>query len=334
MRVRGYAAHGPDQVLEPFEFDRRSPGAKDVEIRIEYCGICHSDIHFARNEWGMSTYPCVPGHEIVGRVTTVGSRVIDYEAGDLVGVGCLVNSCRICGSCKEGLENFCERGFTLTYGSVGGDGVPTYGGYSTHIVVDEDFVVRVPDGLDAAATAPLLCAGITTYSPLRHVGLSKGDRIAVLGLGGLGHMAVKLAHSMEAEVAVFSRSPSKEAGAKSLGADHFILTAAPDAFNSYQGHFDFILNTVGAEHDLMGPLNTLRRDGTMIMVGAPPNALPLPTTPLRMGRRTIMGSLIGGLQETQEMLDYCADHGIVSEIERIGPTQIKRGLPNALWPRT
>ena len=330
MKVRAHAAHGPDQPLEPFAFERRSPGERDVEIAIEHCGICHSDIHFARDEWGLTTYPCVPGHEIIGRVTTVGGAVTKHVVGDLVGVGCLVDSCRTCRSCEEGLENFCETGFTLTYGTVFEDGTSTYGGYASHIVVDEDFVLKVPASLDPAGAAPLLCAGITTYSPLRHVGLSSGDRIAIVGLGGLGHMAVKLAHAMGAEVTVFSRSASKAEDARRLGADHFVLSSQEGALDPYQGHFAFVLNTVSAPHDLTGPLNSLRRDGTMIMVGASPDPLPLPTFPLLFGRRTVLGSLIGGLPETQEMLDFCGDHGIVSDIETIDPTRINEAYERTL----
>jgi len=330
MRVKGYATHAATRPLEPFELERRAVGTRDVEIAIEHCGICHSDIHFARNEWGMTTYPCVPGHEIVGRVTKVGSAVKNHRAGDLVGVGCLVNSCRECDSCKEGLENYCERGMILTYGSVDRDGTPTFGGYSTHVVVDEGFVLKVPSNLDLAGAAPLLCAGITTYSPLRYVGVSAGDRIAVLGLGGLGHMAVKLAHAMGAEVSVLSRSKSKAADAKKLGADNFIVTSDADALKRYQGYFHFILDTVSAEHDLVGPLSSLRREGTMILVGASPTPLPLPVFPLLFGRRTVMGSLIGGLPETQEMLDFCGSHGIVSEIERIAPSSINQAYERTL----
>lgn len=330
MNVRGYAAHASDSPLEPFQFERRVPGEKDVQIEIEHCGICHSDIHFVRDDWGMATYPCVPGHEIVGRVTAVGSGVTKYRDRDLVGVGCMVDSCRTCGSCMEGLENFCENGLLWTYGGILGGEDNTYGGYSSHIVVDQDFVVRVPESLDCPAAAPLLCAGITTYSPLRRVGLSRGDRIAVMGFGGLGHMAVQFADSMGAEVAVFSRSPAKEQDARKLGADIFVDTTEDEALAPFAGHFDFIVNTVSAEHDLMGPLNTLRRDGTMIMLGAGPDPLTLSSFPLLFGRRSIMGSLIGGIAETQEMLDYCGEHDISCQVEEIPPSGINEAYERAL----
>lgn len=331
MKVRGYAATSADAPLAPWEFDRRDPGAKDIRIQIEHCGICHSDIHFSRNEWEFTNYPCVPGHEIIGRVVEVGSDVSQHREGDLVGVGCFVDSCRTCGSCREDLENYCENGMTMTYGSVESDGVtPTYGGYATQIVVDEHFVLRIPDGLDPAAAAPLLCAGITTYSPLRHAGVSKGSKLAVMGLGGLGHMGVKLGASFGAEVTVLSHSPSKEVDAARLGAHDFVLTSGPDALESLAGRFDVILDTVSANHDINGPLNCLRRDGTLIMVGASPDPFQLAAFPLIFGRRSIRGSLVGGLKETQEMLDHCAAHGIGSDIERIEPNQINEAYERAL----
>jgi uncharacterized zinc-type alcohol dehydrogenase-like protein len=331
MKVRGYAATSADAPLAPWEFDRRDPGAKDIRIQIEHCGICHSDIHFSRNEWEFTNYPCVPGHEIIGRVVEVGSDVSQHREGDLVGVGCFVDSCRTCGSCREDLENYCENGMTMTYGSVEPDGVtPTYGGYATQIVVDEHFVLRIPDGLDPAAAAPLLCAGITTYSPLRHAGVSKGSKLAVMGLGGLGHMGVKLGASFGAEVTVLSHSPSKEADAARLGAHDFVLNSGPDALESLAGRFDVILDTVSANHDINGPLNCLRRDGTLIMVGASPDPFQLAAFPLIFGRRSIRGSLVGGLKETQEMLDHCAAHGIGSDIEQIEPNQINEAYERAL----
>lgn len=331
MKVRGYAATSADALLTPWEFDRRDPGAKDIRIQIEHCGICHSDIHFSRNEWQFTNYPCVPGHEIIGRVVEVGSDVSQHREGDLVGVGCFVDSCRSCGSCREDLENYCENGMTMTYGSFEPDGVtPTYGGYATQIVVDEHFVLRIPDGLDPAEAAPLLCAGITTYSPLRHAGVSKGSKLAVMGLGGLGHMGVKLGASFGAEVTVLSHSPSKEADAARLGAHDFVLNSGPEALESLAGRFDVILDTVSANHDINGPLNCLRRDGTLIMVGASPDPFQLAAFPLIFGRRSIRGSLVGGLKETQEMLDHCAAHGIGSDIERIEPSQINEAYERAL----
>jgi uncharacterized zinc-type alcohol dehydrogenase-like protein len=273
----------------------------------------------------------VPGHEIIGRVVEMGSDVSQHREGDLVGVGCFVDSCRSCGSCREDLENYCENGMTMTYGSFEPDGVtPTYGGYATQIVVDEHFVLRIPDGLDPAEAAPLLCAGITTYSPLRHAGVSKGSKLAVMGLGGLGHMGVKLGASFGAEVTVLSHSPSKEADAARLGAHDFVLNSGPDALESLAGRFDVILDTVSANHDINGPLNCLRRDGTLIMVGASPDPFQLAAFPLIFGRRSIRGSLVGGLKETQEMLDHCAAHGIGSDIERIEPSQINAAYERAL----
>ena len=331
MKVRGYAAQTADSPLAAWEFERRAPGPRDVRISIEHCGICHSDIHFARNEWQFTTYPCVPGHEIVGRVVEVGSGVTRYTEGDTVGVGCFVDSCRRCNSCKEGLENYCETGVRMTYGSFEADGTtPTYGGYATQIVVDQDFVLRIPVSLDPAGAAPLLCAGITTYSPLRHVGVTKGSRVAVMGLGGLGHMGVKLATSFGAEVTVFSQSSSKKADALRLGAHDFVLTTGADALAPLAGRFDVILDTVAAVHDVNGPLGCLKRDGTLILVGAPAEPIPVVTFPLIFGRRRILGSLVGGLPETQEMLDHCGKHGITSDIERITPDLINEAYDRAV----
>ncbi len=329
MKVRGYAAQTAASPLAPWEFERRPPGARDVRISIEHCGICHSDIHFARNEWQFTTYPCVPGHEIIGRVVEAGSGVSRYREGDMVGVGCFVDSCRTCASCKEGLENYCETGVRMTYGSFEADGTtPTYGGYATQIVVHEDFVLKIPESLDPAGAAPLLCAGITTYSPLRHLGVTKGTRIAVMGLGGLGHMAVKLAASFGAEVTVLSQSSSKKADALRLGAHDFVQTTGADALAPLAGRFDVILDTVAAVHDM--PLGCLKRDGTLVLVGAPGEPIPVAALPLIFGRRRILGTLVGGLPETQEMLDHCGKHGITSDIERITPDQINEAHDRAV----
>ncbi len=330
MKTKGYANHAADQPLEPFQFERRTPGPNDIAIDIEFCGICHSDIHTARSEWGPALYPCVPGHEIVGRVKEVGKEVKSYRTDDLVGVGCLVDSCQKCGSCKEGLEQYCENGWTGTYNSPTKEGDYTKGGYSNLIVVNEKFVLSIPKNLDLAASAPLLCAGITTYSPLKHVGLSKGDKIGVMGLGGLGHMGVKLAASFGAEVTVLSRSPHKKEDAKRLGAHHFILTTSNDEIAPLANHFDYILDTVSTKHDVSQALGWLRRQGTLIMVGASDKPLDLNVFPLILNRRKIMGSLIGGLPETQEMLNHCGKHNIVSDIELIQPDQINDAYERTL----
>ncbi len=331
MKTKAYANHAADRPFEPYEFERRSVGPRDIGIEIQYCGICHSDIHTARSEWGPAFYPCIPGHEIVGKVVSVGKEVERHAVGDTVGVGCLVDSCRTCGSCKEGLEQYCENGWTGTYNSALNDsGDYTKGGYSTYIVTDERFVLSIPKNLNLPATAPLLCAGITTYSPLRHVGLSKGDRIGVMGLGGLGHMAVKIAHSFGAEVTVLSHSPHKKEDAHRLGANHFVLTSDETQTKPIENHFDFILDTVSAKHDLTSALGWLKRQGTLIMVGASDQPLDLAVFPLIFNRRKIMGSLIGGLPETQEMLDHCGKHNITSDIELIEPNAINQAYERVL----
>jgi uncharacterized zinc-type alcohol dehydrogenase-like protein len=331
MQTKGYATQSATSPLGPFEFARRSPGDRDVQIAIEFCGVCHSDIHFARNEWGMTTYPFVPGHEIIGRVVKTGKDVRKFKTGQRVGVGCFVNSCRTCGSCKSDNENYCETGFTMTYGSLDLDGkTPTYGGYSNQIVVDKHFVLDVPEKLDPAGAAPLLCAGITTYSPLRHIGVTKGSRIAVMGLGGLGHMAVKLAASFGAEVTVLSRSADKQADAKKLGAHEFILTNTDGALNKLANRYDAIVDTISAKHDINGPLNCLKRDGTLVLLGAPPETLDLSAFALIFGRRKVMGSLVGGIRETQEMLDHCGAHGITSDIEMTTPDRINEAFERTL----
>jgi alcohol dehydrogenase (NADP+) len=323
MQTRGYATTSATAPLAPFTFERRTPGDRDVHITIDFCGICHSDIHAAKNEWGMTTYPFVPGHEIIGRVVNVGKDVKRFKAGQRVGVGCFVNSCGKCASCKSGHENYCELGPIMTYGSVEPDGVtPTYGGYSRDIVVDKHFVLAIPEGLDPAGAAPLLCAGITTYSPLRAVGLTKGSRVAVMGLGGLGHMAVKLAASFGAEVTVMSRSADKEADARRLGATEFVITKDPSALEPLMGRYDAILDTISAKHDLTAPLTCLKPHGSLVMLGAAPEPLEFSAFPLIFGNRRIVGSLVGGIPETQEMLDHCGKHGITSDIEMIDPEQI------------
>lgn len=316
--TNAYAAQNAASPLAPFSIERRAPGAHDVQIEILYCGVCHSDIHQARDEWGGSIFPMVPGHEIVGRVTAVGEQVTKFKAGDLAGVGCFVDSCRVCPNCNAGLEQYCDEGMTGTYnGRERKTGAPTYGGYSTQIVVDENYTLKISEKLPLEGVAPLLCAGITTYSPLKHVGVGKGHKVGVMGLGGLGHMAVKFAASFGAEVTMLSTSPSKEADAKKLGAHHFALTTDKDTVKKLQNHFDFILNTVSAPHEYGPFLEMLTTNGTMIVVGVPPTPSHVPAFQLIMKRRSIIGSLIGGIKETQEMLDYCAEHNIVSEVEVI-----------------
>lgn len=331
LPTNAYAAQSATTPLAPFKFERRTPNAHDVLIEILYCGVCHSDIHQARNEWGGSTFPMVPGHEIVGRVASVGNKVTKFKAGDLAGVGCFVDSCRECENCKQGVEQYCDGGMTGTYnGKERGTGAPTYGGYSTQIVVDENYVLRVSDKLPLAGVAPLLCAGITTYSPLKYVGVGKGHKVGVLGLGGLGHMAVKFAVAFGAEVTMLSSSPSKKADAEKLGAHHFALTSDASTMKSLANSFDFILNTVSAQHDYSMYLNLLRTNGTMIVVGVPPVPATIPAIQLIMKRKSIIGSLIGGIKETQEMLDYCAEHNIVSEVEVINANQINEAYERML----
>lgn len=318
MSIPAYAAADARSALAPWKIERRPPGAHEVQIEIRYCGVCHSDIHQARGEWGGGIFPMVPGHEIVGEIGAIGSAVTKFKVGDRVGVGCFVDSCRECAACKDGEEQFCSEGMTATYNSLErGTRQPTYGGYSTRIVVNQDYVLRVPASIPLDRAAPLLCAGITTYSPLRTFGLKTGDRIAVVGLGGLGHMGVKIARAMGAHVTVLSTSPAKREDALKLGADDFAATADPQTFKKLAGRFDFILDTVSAPHDYNAYLGLLRVDGTMILVGLPDQPVPLSAGPLIMRRRRLVGSLIGGIRETQEMLDFCAEHGIASDIELI-----------------
>jgi alcohol dehydrogenase (NADP+) len=321
--TKAYAAHTATTPLEPWNLERRSPKPHDVAIEILYCGVCHSDLHLVRNEWGMTVYPIVPGHEIVGRVTSVGDQVTKFKAGDLAGIGCLVDSCRECDNCQRGLEQYCQQGFVLTYNGQERDGSGiTYGGYSKAIVAHEDFVLRVSDQLPLSGVAPLLCAGITTWSPLRHWQVGPGKRVGILGLGGLGHMGVKFAASLGAEVSMLSHSPAKAADAQRLGAHQFVLTRDEAQMKAVASSFDFILDTVSAEHDYSTYLNLLRSDGVMVCVGVPPVPAQIPAMNLIFGRKSLAGSLIGGLPETQEMLDYCAAHQIVSDIELIKMEEI------------
>jgi len=315
--TKGYAVQDAKTPLAPWDFERREVGPHDVQIEIQFCGVCHSDLHQIRNEWGFSIYPMVPGHEIVGRISKVGDHVKKFKEGDLAGVGCLVDSCRECDNCHEGLEQYCEKGNIQTYNSRGKDGAMNFGGYSNNIVVHEDFALHISDKLDLAAVAPLLCAGITTYSPLKYWKIGAGHKVAVLGLGGLGHMAVKFAVAFGAEVTVLSTSPSKEADAKRLGAHKFVVTSQPESVKEVKSYFDFIIDTVSAPHDYNMYLSLLKTNGTQICVGVPPEPLQIAGFSLLANRRSIAGSGIGGLPETQEMLDYCAEHNIVSDIELI-----------------
>jgi alcohol dehydrogenase (NADP+) len=328
--ARAWATASPTAPLAPWSFERRDVGESDVRIDIKFCGICHSDYHFARGDWGSVPYPAVPGHEIVGVVSAVGSGVTDLHVGDVVGVGCIVDSCRTCPSCREGFENYCDTGMTGTYMAVEKEtGRPTYGGYSDTIVVNRHFVLRMPVGVDLAATAPLLCAGITTYSPLRHWKCGPGMRVGVVGLGGLGHMAVKFAKAMGATVTVFTTTAAKAADAARLGASRTIVSKNTSEMNAAAGSLDLIVNTVSVPHALDPFLNTLYRDGTMVLVGAPATPHPTFRPGMLFGRRkTIGGSMIGGIPETQEMLDYCAEHKIVSDIELIRMPEI-----NTAWDR-
>jgi len=325
LKTAAYAAADAKAALAPLTIDRREPGPCDVLIDVLYCGVCHSDIHQARDEWGGSIYPMVPGHEIVGRVSGVGASVRRWKTGDAVGVGCFVDSCRQCEACRAGDEQYCAKGPSFTYNSREQDGrTPTFGGYSTRITVDEQYVVRVPDGLPLDAAAPLLCAGITLYSPLRHFGVKAGDRVAVAGLGGLGRMGVKLAKALGAHVTVLSHSPGKKEDARRLGADDFVAGDLRAA-----GPFDVVLDTISAAHDYDAYLGTLRRDGTMVLLGVPP-AAPIEPSSLIGKRRRLAGSMIGGIRETQEMLDFCARHHIAADIETIPIQRINEAYERAL----
>lgn len=318
IQAKGYAAAIAKAPLAPFQFDRRDAKDEDVVIDIQYCGICHSDIHQAKDEWGGSIFPMVPGHEITGIVSKVGPKVTKFKVGDKVGVGCFVDSCRECEHCKAGLEQFCQTGMSATYNGREQDKkTPTYGGYSNKIVVDQNYVLRIPDNLPLDAAAPLLCAGITLYSPLAHWKAGPGKKVAIIGLGGLGHMGVKIAHALGAEVTVLSQSNKKEADAKRLGADHFYATSDKKTFSVLSGSFDLIINTVSMPLDWNAYLSLLRVDGSMVVVGVPEEQVPVGAFSLIMGRRSLAGSLIGGIQETQEMLDFCGKHNITSDIELI-----------------
>ena len=319
MSTKAYAAQTAQSPLAPYLIQRRDPTGDDVAIDILYCGVCHSDLHQTRDEWHNSIYPVVPGHEIVGRVVNVGKNVTKFKAGDFAAVGCMVDSCRVCVNCKRGLEQFCVKFPILTYnGPDKYTGGVTYGGYSENIVVDQAFVLKVSEKLDLAATAPLLCAGITTWSPLRHWKVSAGQKVGIVGLGGLGHMGVKFAHALGAHVVVFTTSPGKTADALRLGADEVVVSKNADEMQKHASSFDFILDAVSADHDINAYLNLLQLDGTLTLVGAPEKPLPVGAFGLLMGRRQFAGSIIGGIAETQEMLDFCAEHGIVSDIEMIG----------------
>ena len=330
-KIKAFAAQDAESTLGPWNLERRAPGPKDIQIEILYCGVCHSDLHQIRNEWGNSIFPMVPGHEIVGRISKIGSEVKKFKVGELAGVGCLVDSCRKCENCKEGLEQYCLNGSSPTYNGLEQDKkTPTYGGYSKMIVADQDFVLQISDKLPLQNVAPLLCAGITTYSPLRHWNVAKGHKLAVLGLGGLGHMAVKFGVSFGAEVTMLSSSPSKKEDARKLGAHKFVLTSDPEQLKAVQGSFDFIIDTVSAPHDYNEYLGLLRTNGVLICVGAPPAPAQIYAFNLIGGRKSIAGSLIGGLPETQEMLNYCADHQIVSDVEMINIQDIHRAYDRML----
>lgn len=329
--TKGYAAQNAQSPLAPFTFERRTPGPHDVKMEILFCGVCHSDLHQIRDEWGGSIFPMVPGHEIIGRVIKTGDHVKKFKAGDLAGVGCLVDSCRDCENCKQGLEQYCRNGAVGTYNSMEKDRkTPTYGGYSNQIVVHEDFVLRIPSNLPIEGVAPLLCAGITTYSPLRNWKIGKGHKVGVLGLGGLGHMAVKFASAFGAEVTMLSSSSSKEADAKRLGAQKFALTTDEGKIKSLKNYFDFIIDTVSAPHDYNLYLNMLSTNGVHICVGAPPTPSQIHAFTLIGNRRSLAGSLIGGLPETQEMLDFCASYNIVSDVEVIAMKDISKAYERML----
>jgi uncharacterized zinc-type alcohol dehydrogenase-like protein len=335
MNVLGYAAQSAKDALSPYRFVRRNPRPNDVVIEILYCGVCHSDLHTARNDWASwfpTTYPVVPGHEIIGRVASVGPGVTSFKPGDHVGVGCMVDSCQHCAACEQGLEQYCEEIATFTYNHVDRhDHLPTYGGYSERIVVSEKFVLKVPDGLDLKGAAPLLCAGITTWSPLRHWNVGKGSKVAVIGLGGLGHMAIKLAKGLGAEVTLFSRSPAKQQDARRLGADHMVISTDETQMAAVKGRIELIIDTVPYVHDLNPYLPSLSLNGTLVLVGFLGGLEPmLSTVPLVMGRKSVAGSVIGGIAETQDLLDFCGRHGITSDVEVIKIQEINAAYERML----
>ncbi|MBB2923375.1 NAD(P)-dependent alcohol dehydrogenase [Cellulomonas cellasea] len=330
MRVHAYAAPAASEPLEPTTIERRAVGPNDVLIEVAYAGICHSDIHTVRGDWGPQQYPLVPGHEIVGTVAEVGADVTRHRVGDRVGVGCMVNSCGECVNCRKGEEQYCVEGMVGTYGATDRDGTVTQGGYSTHVVVDADYVLSVPEGIDLAAAAPLLCAGITTYSPLRHWGAGPGKKVAVVGLGGLGHMAVKLAHAMGAEVTVLSQSLKKQEDGLRLGADRYYATSDAATFEDLAGEFDLIVNTVSARIDVNAYLGLLAVDGTLVNVGAPAEPMSVNVFSLLANRRSYAGSMIGGIRQTQEMLDFCAEHGLGADIELIAADRINEAYERVL----
>ncbi|AOR75887.1 NAD(P)-dependent alcohol dehydrogenase [Novosphingobium resinovorum] len=326
MQVNAYGAHAGDKPLEAMTIERREPGPRDVAIDISYCGVCHSDLHTVRSEWGGTLFPCVPGHEIVGTVSAVGGEVSRFKVGDTVGVGCMVDSCGHCGSCHDDLEQYCENGFVGTYNGKTADAPGhTMGGYSRGIVVDEGFVLSISHPAEQlAAVAPLLCAGITTYSPLRHWNAGPGKKVGVVGIGGLGHMAIKIAHAMGAEVVAFTSTPAKRKDAIDLGADSAVVSREAEEMAAHTGTFDLIIDSVAASHDLDTYIGLLKRDGALVMLGVPEHPHPSPNVGgMIFGRKTIAGSLIGGIAETQEMLDFCAEHGIVSDVEMIDIQQIE-----------
>lgn len=329
--IKAYGTKAAAAPLNQLNIHRRKATPHDVEIDILYCGVCHSDLHTARNEWHFTIYPCVPGHEIVGKVKSVGNHVTRFKVGDTVGVGCMVDSCRECQYCKEGLEQFCEPGATLTYNSPDKYlGKPTYGGYSESVVVDENYVLHIPENLDLAATAPLLCAGITTYSPLRHWNVGPGQKVGIVGIGGLGHMGIKLARAMGAHVVAFTTSESKFVEAKRLGADEVVLSKDEQQMAAHRGKLHFILDAVSAQHDINAYLNLLRVDGSLALVGAPEHPLPVAAFSVIMGRKSFAGSAIGGIAETQEMLDFCGRHNITADIEMIPIQQINTAYDRLL----
>ncbi|WP_436486651.1 NAD(P)-dependent alcohol dehydrogenase [Chitinophaga sp. ARDCPP14] len=329
--VKAYGTPAAEAPLNMLDIRRRTTTPHDVEIDILYCGVCHSDLHTARNEWHFTVYPCVPGHEIVGRIVRVGDHVTKFKVGDVVGVGCLVDSCRECQYCREGLEQFCEPGPTQTYNSPDKYlDTPTFGGYSESVVVDENYVLRIPENLDLAATAPLLCAGITTYSPLRHWNIGPGKKVGIVGIGGLGHMGIKIAKAMGAHVVAFTTSASKFAEAQRLGADEVVLSKDEEQMAAYRGKLHFILDAVSAEHDINAYLNLLRVDGSLALVGAPEHPLPVAAFSVIMGRKSFSGSMIGGIAETQEMLDFCGAHNITADIEMINIQQINEAYERLL----